>query len=242
MSAHTSLRAAAAAYILVAPALAFAQGSATPTAPSSAQRSTATAAPRDHGLELTIGGAWVGGVSFGSTDANLQTPTGSSLTLFSTSSELGAGGGLEAHLGFHVTRKLGVEVSGTWTSAEARTSISSDFEGAEPITATVGTSHFTLEGSALWTITRRGKAEWFVRGGFGWLRDLDESSVLVDDGTIATIGGGVKYWWREQPRGALRKLGLRVEARAAIRSSGISLDDRSTHVQPVLAGGLIIGF
>jgi hypothetical protein len=191
---------------------------------------------------VTVGGAWLGGLSFGSVNANLQAPDGSSFTLFSTSSELGAGAGLEAHVGFRVTKKLAAEVSGTWASAEARTSISSDFEGAAPLTATVGTSRFTLEGSALWTIARHGKAQWFVRGGFGWLRELDETSVLVEDGTVATVGGGVKYWWREQPRGAFGKLGLRAEARVAIRSAGISLDDRSTHAQPVVAGGLIIGF
>ncbi|HKW01609.1 MAG TPA: hypothetical protein VJN96_17410 [Vicinamibacterales bacterium] len=198
--------------------------------------------PRDHGIELTLGGAWTGGNSFGSSDANLQTPTGSSLMLFNTKSDLGAGGGLEAHLSFRVTKRLAAEFSGTWTHATIHTSLSGDFEGADSLTANVGISRFTLEGSGLWTLNTRGKARWFIRGGFGWMREVDETGVLTEDGTIANIGGGVKYWWRDQARGTFRKLGLRVEGRAAIRSSGISLDQKSTRVAPVLAGGLVIGF
>ncbi len=213
------------------------------TATLAAAQGTRPAPPkRDRGIELTVDGTWTGSISFGSRDATLQAPDGSSLTLFSTSSRLSAGAGLEAHVSFRVTRRLSAEVTGSWTHAELRTDISADFEGAEPITATAGTSRFTVEGSALWTVFSRGRARWFVRGGLGWLRELDESSVLIEDGTIGTIGGGVKYWWRDQPRGAFRKLGLRAEARAAIRSAGISLDGTSKHVSPVLAGGLIIGF
>jgi hypothetical protein len=35
---------------------------------------------------------------------------------------------------------------------------------------------------------------------------------------------------------------MRAEARAAIRLSGILLDQKSTRVAPVFAGGLVIGF
>ena len=103
-------------------------------------------------------------------------------------------------------------------------------------------SRFTLEGAGVWMLNDRGRARWFVRGGVGWMREVDETGVLIEDGTIANIGGGMKYWWRDQARGTLRKLGLRVEGRAAIRSSGISLDQKSTRVAPVLAGGLVFGF
>jgi hypothetical protein len=234
MTRHVaSSSAALAAWLLVT--------SATPLA-AQTTRPQASRAPRDHGIELTFGGAWTGGNSFGSADANLQAPDGSSLTLFKSSSDLGAGGGLEAHLSFRVTKPLAAEFSGTWAQATIHTSLSGDFENADPITATVGISRFTLEGSAVWTLNSRGRVRWFVRGGFGWMREVDETGVLTEDGTIANIGGGMKYWWRDQARGTFRKLGLRVEGRAAIRSSGISLDQKSTRVAPVLAGGLVIGF
>jgi len=200
------------------------------------------ASARDRGIELAIGVGWTGSISFNSSNANLQAPDGSSLTLFQTSSEESSAAGLEAHLGFRVTRRLSAEVSGTWSKAEIRTSLSGDFEGAEPIAATVEMSRFTVEGSALWTVITHGRAQFFVRGGAGWLREVDDTSVLIEDGTIVNLGGGMKYWWRDQPRGALRKLGARVEARAAIRSGGISLDERSPRVAPAIAGGVIIGF
>jgi opacity protein-like surface antigen len=239
MMRHVTLvRAVLAAGLLaLCSSAAVAQG-ATP----SSKPASPPAPARDRGLELAIGAAWTGSISFGSSNANLQAPDGSPLTLFQTSSEESSGTGFEAHLGFRVARRLSAEVSGTWTKAEIRTSLSGDFEGAEPITATVGTTRFTLEGSALWTVLTRGRAQLFVRGGVGWQRDLDQSSVLIEDGTIVNLGGGMKYWWRDQPHGAFRKLGARVEARAAIRSAGLSLDQRSRHVSPVIAGGFIFGF
>ncbi len=213
------------------------------TVPSSAQTSSPAPRPaRDKGIEIAISAVWMGSVSFGSADANIQTNSGTPLTLFQTSSRESAGTGVEANVGFRITRRLAAEVGGSWVTSEIRTSLSGDFEGADPITATVGVTHFTVEGSALWTLIDRRRTKVFVRGGVGWMRDLDESSILLVDGTVATIGGGMKYWWRDQPRGAFRKLGLRVEARAAIRSAGIALDDRSRRVSPVVAGGLIIGF
>ena len=247
MTRHaTSLSAALAAWLLVTSAAPAAAQTTSPAAPSGAQTSSPQARPpaasRDHGIEVTVGAAWTGGNSFGSSDANLQTPAGSSLTLFKTSSELGAGGGLEAHLGFRVSKPFAAELSGTWTHQTISTNVSGDFENAQSLTATVGVSRFTVEGSGVWTLNSHGRARWFVRGGFGWMREVDETGVLVEDGTIANVGGGVKYWWRDQARGSFRKIGLRLEARAAIRSSGISLDQKSTRVAPVLAGGLVFGF
>ena len=237
MTRHvTPFSAALAAWLLITSAT----SSAAQTTPSQAPRPQAP--PRDRGLELTIGAAWTGGNSLGSADANLQAPDGSSLTLFKTSSDLGAGGGIEAHLSFRVAKRLAAEVSGTWAHQTIHTSLSGDFENAEAITATVGVSRFTVEGSGVWTLNSRGRARWFLRGGFGWMREVDETGVLVEDGTIANLGGGVKYWWRDQARGAFRKVGLRVDARAAIRSSGISLDQKSTRVAPVFAGGVVFGF
>lgn len=249
MTRHaTSSSAAIAAWllVLVTPAAVTAAQTTPPAAPSAAQASSPQSRPpaasRDRGIEVTVGAAWTGGNSFGSADANLQAPNGSSLTLFKTSSDLGAGGGLEAHVSFRVAKPLAAEVSGTWTHQTISTSVSGDFENADSLTATVGVSRFTFEGSGVWTLNGRGHARWFVRGGFGWMREVDETGVLVEDGTIANVGGGVKYWWRDQARGSFRKIGLRVEARAAIRSSGISLDQKSTRVAPVLAGGLVFGF
>ena len=201
MTRHVaSSSAALAAWLLVT--------SATPAAAQTTRPQTSRS-PRDHGIELTFGGAWSGGNSFGSADANLQAPDGSSLTLFKSTSDLGAGGGFESHLSFRVTKQFAAEFSGTWTHATIHTELSGDFENADPITATVGISRFTLEGSAVWTLKSRGHVRWFLRGGFGWMRDVDETGVLTEDGTIANIGGGVKYWWRDQARGAFRKLGLK---------------------------------
>ncbi len=64
-----------------------------------------------------------------------------------------------------MTKQLAAEFSGTWTHATIHTALSGDFENAEPLTATVGISRFTLEGSGVWTLNSRGHARWFLRGG-----------------------------------------------------------------------------
>jgi len=224
--------------------LVFALGSVARAQTASGPGQVRPAPPRaDRGIDVAVAGAWTGGTSFGSSDANLQAPDGSSLTLFKTSSELGAGGGLELHLGFRLNGRLMVEATGTWSRAELRTDVTSDFEGASPVTATNRVSRYTLEGSALWTVLARGRARWFVRGGVGWLREIDETTVLTEDGTIANLGGGVKYWWRQHGRGVFGNVGLRAEARASFRSGGMALDpQKRSHVSPVIAGGVMFGF
>ena len=179
--------------------------------------------PRDHGIELTVGGAWTGGNSFGSADANLQAPDGSSLTLFTSKSDLGAGGGPRVAPGFRVTKQLAAEFSGTWTHATIHTALSGDFENAEPLTATVGISRFTVEGSGVWTLEEpRPTCGGSCAAESAGCARSTRPRVLTEDGTIASVGGGMKYWWRDQARGTFRN------ARPACRGTCGDSDRRAS--------------
>ena len=194
-----------------------------------------------HRPEVDLGLVWAGGGSLGSTDANLSTPTGSSQPLFSTNNELGASAGVEAHLAFRLTGRLGAEVSASWLRADLRSRVTADFEGADPVTSTLATSRVVLEGSGLWYFARRGRIEPFVRGGAGWFRELTSDNVLSSDGVVANAGAGMKYWWRERGRGFLRRLGLRSELRLVMRSGGLSLGTKRRVVAPAATVSAIIG-
>jgi opacity protein-like surface antigen len=216
--------------------------------PAWAQASAQTARPPQRPprvgtrVEIAAQATWTGPISFGQASQTLTRPDGTNLVVFNTDSRLAPGYGVGADLGILIGKKLVAEMSGSWNRATLETRITGDVESADPITATASMDRFTIEGGGLWTIARRGRASFFVRGSAGWMREVAETSALVEDGIVAHAGGGMKYWWRDRPRGTLRRFGVRIEARAQIRSSGLTLGEPATTIAPVISGGLVFGF
>lgn len=200
-----------------------------------------TVAP-ERRAEIDVGIVWTGAGSFGSRDANLTTPGGGNLALFSTSSRLTPGFGPEAHIAFRVSKRLRAELTGAWSRTKFETRVTSDFEGASAVTTTLPVSVFSVEGSAVWYFGRRGRLEPFARGGAGWMRELTSDSILTANGVIANAGAGMKYWWHERSRGRFRRLGLRAEARLVTRSGGLSLGAGTRVAGPAMSISAILGF
>lgn len=192
-------------------------------------------------FELVTSVGVVTPVSLGSSDITLIAPNGSNLVIGHTDTNLGAGIALEAQAGIRVTNKLRAEGSGSWTSATYTTHLSNDIEQAESIDATAATSQFAVEGAGVWSLRRKGKTEYFLRGAAGWTREVSEGTLLWD-GVTGSVGGGVKYWWRERPRGGIKRLGLRIDVRALFRDIGLAESARKTHVSGLFAGGITFGF
>ena len=87
-------------------------------------QTTAKPAPRGpRGYEFTVAGTWVGPTSFGTSSANLLTPGGTNLVLFSTESDVRPGYGFEMHLSKRVTPRFALEGSGTIARATLRSHI-----------------------------------------------------------------------------------------------------------------------
>lgn len=207
-------------------------------APAAAQTQSTARAEK---FEVDIGAAFVGSGAFGSANASLTSPSGS-LTLFSTANGLSASVGPEAHIVFGLNRRLQAELTGTWSRAELRSTISGDFEGAEAVTSTLGISIYTVETSVVWYPRRHRKLDPFVRGGAGWLREVTSDGTLSANGVIATGGAGVKYWLREDNRRTLKRFGLRAEFRVLSRSDGLSLDLAKRLIAPAFGVSAILGF
>ncbi len=207
-------------------------------APALAQAPPASSRPK----EFTAGVTWLGPTSLGTANAEFLRADGSALTIFETDNSLGSGLGIHAGLGFQIRKALWGEVNGAWTRTSLETRISSDVENAdfEPISTAV--SRLAIEGSALWYFREKGKTGWFVRGGGGWMKELPEGNALAADGFTGTGGIGLRHWWREGTRAKPRRLGLRVEFRADLRSGGLTLGEGSLRITPVLAGTLVFGF
>lgn len=193
----------------------------------------AQSAPPSTELAVTAGA--LGAVSFGSRDAELIRPNGSPLVIFRAENRLAPGYALEVHIGGRLTDRLGAEATGGWHKASFETRITDDIEDAEPLTVTQTSNRFTVEGAVLYDMLRRERLSLFLRGGAGWMRELAGESSLIENGIIANVGVGVKYWWSD-------RVGLRAEGRASARSAGISLGEDKVRIGPVAAAGLIVRF
>jgi hypothetical protein len=189
--------------------------------------------------ELGLSGVVTGPATFDSSSAELERPDGGALTLFRAENSEALGFGARAHIGVPVSSTVSVEVLGGWSRSNFRTRIASDFEGVANLTVAEPVTRFTVEGGAAWTFAGSAASAWFVRASGGWMRELAAGSIVADRSAIAHAGAGVKYWWRQPPRGLA--LGVRIEGGAALRWNGVSLGARRVHVAPGVTAGLILG-
>src|SRR5207249_2075966 len=101
------------------------------------------------------------------------------------------------------------------------------------VTLTQPLHRYTIEAAAIWLLGRHGRLEPFARGGAGWMRQITDDKVLVDDSIYIVAGGGVRYWMR--PR-----FGLRVDGAAIDRLGDLTFGTR--RVAGIVGGGVIFGF
>ena len=194
------------------------------------------------GYELSVGALAMGTMPIGSSDATHQRASGGPLLIFSSDVSLGSGPGIEAHFGRAVGPRVALEATGTWSFTTLRTRMSGDIEGAPNTTATEDLSRFSLEGSALWRLAGDARRALYLRGGAGWMRELTAGSTLAESGVIGNVGAAVKYWWGASAAVPRRRLGLRLDGRAVLRSGGVDLGASGVQVAPAASADLMIGF
>jgi hypothetical protein len=205
------------------------------------------AAPRARSFELSVGGIAIGPVDFGPATASLiaNQSAAPESTLFKSDTSVRRGTGLDGRLAFHITRALAVEGGFVWTRAALESRITSDVEGIPDVTLAQDLDTYFVEGSALWHFNglafAGGRAVPFVAGGAGYLRQLDDTQMLTSDpGQVYHAGGGVKYLFVHRPRGFIRGLGLRADARIYIQKGGVELDDDATRRNRWALGAYLI--
>ena len=202
--------------------------------PAVAEAQTASP-PRKHAFEVSVGVIGVGPIDFGTAAADLiaNSPSGPPSTLFRASSSMGSGVGVDARLGFNITRALAVEGGFVWTQATLESRITSDVEGVPNVTVAQELDTYFVEASALWHVNGArfagGRGIPFFSGGAGYLRQLDDDAMLTSDsGRVYHAGGGIKYLLVERRRGLVRGFGLRGDARAYLREGGVEFEENTT--------------
>ena len=223
------------AAVAIAPAAALAQPS---------------AAPRARSFEVSAGVVASGPIDFGAATASLVANQSAApeSTLFRASSSIGTGVGLDGRVAFNITSALAVEGGFAWTRATLESRITADVEGVPNVTLAQDLDTYFIEASAVWhlkALSMGGRALPFVMAGAGYLRQLDEQQVLTneDPGTVYHVGGGMKYFFMQRPRGFLRGLGLRGDGRFYMRSGGVELDqDTTRRNQWAVTAALLVRF
>ena len=150
---------------------------------------------------------------------------------------------IDLRAGVALTRRFGVEAHASYAHPELRTSVSSDAEGAPSLTAIERLDEYVIDGGVVvrfdeWTV-----AGWtpFATGGAGYLRQLHQDLTATEEGHVFFVGGGVKRGLVARPRGWLRGVGARADARLDRLSGGITIGDEArSHV--AISGSLFITF
>jgi hypothetical protein len=178
-----------------------------------------------------------GSATVGTTDATETAPNGSRFRLFESKTTLAPVVGVEGSLGVRLTRSIDAELSTSYGSADLQTRVSSDAENAAALSIAESVKQLRLEGSlvlhvARWQLGER--AVPFLTAGGGYLRHLHEGRTLAEPGRVYHVGAGLNYRLRRARRAGSRGAGVRIDARALIRSGGVAFDD-AAHVAPALS-------
>jgi hypothetical protein len=208
-----------------------------------AQATGAKPAPKPkRAKQFLVGGLFTGPSSVGSASAELLNGAGTpSVTLFDARNKIASGFGIESNVGVQLASSLWFEVSGGFTRANVNTEISNDFENADALTISSAMSRFTVEGGVVMYFNQTGSRALFFRGTGGWMRETAGGNTLTGDGYIASAGIGFRQWFGGSSRRATKRVGVRIEGRAVVRSGGISLAEKGVRFGPAGAVHLVFG-
>jgi hypothetical protein len=196
-------------------------------------------------IEVAGGGGLLGGGDLGTSDANLRanslTPT--PYRLFTTTSSFATAPLVEGRIGVNLSRHFAVEGRFGFSRPQLRTSISSDAEQGNALTAVERLDQYMVDGSVVLTLDRlrRGELVPFAVVGAGYLRELHEGQALIEHGHDYHVGGGVRRRLFVHNRGFMKTGGVRADLRVYLLSGGAAFDT-ATHPRVAASGSFFVGF
>lgn len=186
--------------------------------------------PPRHRLQLTAGMGFLDGAPLGSADANLRAGASPDpYRVFATSSRQTDAMVIDLRAAVDLTRRYGVEAHVLFGHPEVRTDVSSDVEGAPPVTAVERLDHYLIDGGVVVRLDelRVMGLQPFAVAGAGYLRQLHEGLTVVEEGRVFYAGGGARRTLLSRSRGVLRALGARGDVRLNLLSGAITMDDKA---------------
>jgi hypothetical protein len=142
-----------------------------------------------------------------------------------------------------LTERFGVEAHAAFAHPEIRTALTSDAEGAPDLTAVERLDQYVVDGGLVVGLDQWSGAGLhpFVTVGGGYLRQLHEDLVVIEEGRVFFVGGGVKHTLFARSSGFIRGLGARADVRLNFLSGGIHIDD-SVRRHVSVSGSLFVTF
>jgi hypothetical protein len=141
-------------------------------------------------------------------------------------------------------QSLEAEVEASYGRPQLKVTISSDIENAPEVTAAESLQQFTIGVGMVWYVPfhkASSRLAPFVFGGAGQLRQVHEERTVLETGQYYQVGGGVKWLLFTRPRGLVDAGGLRVDARAVVRTKGVAFDE-GAHLSPALGASAFLRF
>jgi hypothetical protein len=191
-------------------------------------------APETHAFTVSGGASWLGGYPIGANSATLRrnepgTTAPSPFTLFNADLSIERAWGADARLAYAVTEAFELELGGAYSRPAVAISIAQDPESTAVVLSGEKLYQFVVDGSVVWHLSRlalAGRTRPYLTAGAGRLWQLDGDRVQVETGTVAHVGGGVRYWLRGGD-GIRRALGVRGEVRLQMRSGGVEIESKT---------------
>ena len=210
---------------------------------TTAHAQTATAkAPRKQ-REFSLGGLVIAPMPLGDIEGNLLNGNGNeTITFISLENKLATGYGVEAILGYQLSGRTWFEVVGSWSRPSLSSKVLEDADGEQGATISTGVSRFALGGALVRYLKDTGRTAWFVRLDGAWMRETAGGNTLSGDGFMTGGGLGWRHFWRTTGKGAVKRMGLRVEGRGVVRGGGLDLGESSVKVGAAGAAHLVFGF
>ena len=183
--------------------------------------------PRRGSWEISGGGLWSQGYDLGDTPATLTRNPGTGsgpFELFASETRVEPAPAGHGRLAIYLAPRVSIEGGVQYSRPRLSTSLSSDAEGAAPITVSETVTRYVFTGSVVFHFNSfgNGRGVPFVFGGGGYVRELHEGAELVETGQEIHLGAGIKYWFGARRRRA----GLRGDVGLSLRDRGIDFSEQ----------------
>ena len=205
-------------------------------------QTAAAKAPRKQ-REFSLGGLVTAPMPLGDIEGNLLNGNGNeTLTFIGLENKLAMGYGVEGILGYQLGGRTWFEVAGSWSRPNLSSKVLEDADGEQGATISTAVSRFALGGALVRYLKDTGRTAWFVRLDGAWMRETAGGNTLTGDGFIGGGGLGWRHFWRTTGKGAVKRMGLRIEGRGVVRGGGLDLGESSVKFGAAGAAHLVFGF
>ena len=203
----------------------------------------ATAQPSPGRIELAVGAGWIGAIALDRVSADEAAFGGATRALFNSDTQLDGSIGAALTLGVRLSSLVRAEAAMTYNPTHLTTRVTADREGVADVAVDSRVTQYIFGGDLIVQPSRwqRHRLAPFASAGAGYLRQLSEGRVLVQNGAAYFAGGGLYYVRTPDRQRRMKATGLRLDVRALALRDGVA-PDHKTRVAPAVTASAFARF